>query len=148
MFQHRDYAGGTFDKITQYVRHYTCARMNDESYNDKASSLKVISNIPSNDSVLVNEPEVLRTLDGVVPMPESSPGATMYQTNDLRVVFIGYQHRDYGGERIYIVPDNGRTKKHARLDNIGWNDKMSSCTLRLAVRYMYSDSPQGAYTQE
>lgn len=150
LFQHLDYGGQVLELSAQYTKFMTIPKMSepDDSgidWNDKASSIIVYSNIPLNDSVYVNPSDVNYQYISVPYASTATTGSQKYATNDLRVVFLGYQHKDYGGDVMCIVPNNNSYKCHHRLNDINWNDKMSSCTLRLAVNNLYSDSPSNAY---
>lgn len=149
LYQHLDYAGQVLGLDAYYTLFMTIPVMSAApvgvEWNDRASSIIVYSNIPLNDSVLVNNTEVDYQYTSVPSGNGVSPGNTPYATNDLRVVFLGYQHKNYGGDVMCIVPNNSSYKCHHRLGEINWNDKMSSCTLRLAVQNLYSDSPANSY---
>ena len=149
MYQHRDYYGEILDIGIQYTKFKTISRMGaeipDVDWNDKVSSIKVYSNIPLNDSVYVNRSDVITPSPSFPNDQPATMGSHKYATNDLRVVFLGFQNKNYGGDVMCIVPDNSNNKCHYRLEDISWNDKMSSCTLRLAVKDLYSDSPSNSY---
>lgn len=149
LYQHLNYEGQTLELSAQYTKFRTIPVMSQEvegvDWNDKASSIIVYSNIPPNDSVYVNWSDVALQYTSCPAVDYATTGNTKYATNDLRVVFLGYQHRDYGGDVMCIVPNNNSTKRHYRLGEINWNDKISSCTLRLAVKNLYSDNPSNSF---
>lgn len=150
LYQHLNYEGQVLELSAQYTKFKTIPVMSTEvqgvDWNDKASSIIVYSNIPMNDSVWVNWSDVDLRYTSVPSANSATTGNNMYATNDLRVVFLGYQHKDYAGDVMCVIPDNSSTKRHHRLGEINWNDKISSCTLRLAVKDLYSNSPSnGCY---
>lgn len=107
------------------------------NFNDKTSALKVWSYIPANDSVKVSTALVETKFN-------EQPGLTftpdkMYSTNDLRVVFLGYHNSNYGGVVFCCIPENdGMVHAHSNLKNYGWNDKISSVVLRIAIKGLYT----------
>lgn len=106
------------------------------NFNDKTSAIKVWSYIPSNDSVYINNAFVSYVYDYAMN-PDSYTHSTKYSTNDLRVVFLGYKDSCYGSSVLCCIPDNGGLVSYSNLGNIGWNDKISSVVLRLAVKDLY-----------
>lgn len=149
LYQHLNYLGQVLELGAQYTKFRTIPVMSREvpgiDWNDKASSIIVYSNIPLNDSVYANWSDINLQYESVSPVDYATMGNTKYATNDLRVVFLGYEHKNYGGDVMCIVPDNCSAKQHNRLGEINWNDRMSSCTLRLAIKDLYSDSPSDIF---
>lgn len=113
-----------------------------DHFNDKTSALKVWSYIPQNDSVTIDK-AIVEGQNGEIPGPydPNNVGDTKYSTNDLRVVFLGYHNSNYEGKVFCAIPENtGEPIEYSRLKNYGWNDQISSVTLRLALKGMYSST--------
>lgn len=112
------------------------------NFNDKTSALKVWSYIPQNDSVMLSRALVEEKLNEM-PALEFAPDK-MYSTNDLRVVFLGYHNSNYDAAALCCIPENtGVAHEHSNLKKIGWNDKISSVVLRIAVKGVYNIANHG-----
>lgn len=111
-----------------------------DNFNDKTSALKVWSYIPQNDYVTIDKAliEYKYTAISGIYNPDQS-GDTTYSTNDLRVVFLGYHNSNYSGVCFCAVPENdGNPIAYSNLKKYGWNDKISSVILRLAIKGLYT----------
>lgn len=95
-------------------------------FNDKTSALKVYSLIPYNNYVIIN--------NGI------------YSTNNLQVVFLGYEDDHYNGKVLTCIPPNsldGITPgefSYDRLKNIGWNDKITSIRLEIVYKGLLTNN--------
>mgnify|MGYP002624683940 CR=1 FL=1 len=138
LWKDMNYGGSTRNFQSYYTKFYSHHRLSDFKFNDEASSIKVWSNIPPNDSVYVNWADVETTFNEVPHVETPTQGSVKYATNDLRVVFMGYQHKDYGGKVLCCIPSNQGMYSHYRLSLIDWNDIMSSVVIRLAVDGLYT----------
>ena len=109
------------------------------NFNDKTSALKVWSFIPQNDSVTIDKGLIEYKYNIISsPYDPTLPGDTKYSTNDLRVVFMGYHNSDYSGVCFCCIPENtGQPVEFDNLKRLGWNDKISSVVLRLAIKDLY-----------
>lgn len=103
-----------------YLQYFACPHLKtDYSFNDKTSALKVWSYIPSNTRITIN-------------------GYT-YNSDNLRVVFLGYEDNNYSGKVLCCIPENnGEAHEHSRLKSIGWNDKITAVRFRIAENGMYT----------
>lgn len=103
-----------------YLQYYACPHLKPAyDFNDKTSALKVWSYIPENTTITFN-------------------GKT-YNSDDLRVVFLGYEDDNYRGKVLCCIPDNnGVAHEHARLKDIGWNDKITAVVFRIIENGMYT----------
>lgn len=124
-----------------YAKYFCHPRLKDfDNFNDKISALKVWSYIPANTTIYGPV-----GTDGLGSTISTKPGnnyptiTNAYNSNDLRIVFLGYQHTDYQGSILCCIPDNnGVEHTHNRLRRLGWNDKISSIVLRIATKDLYT----------
>lgn len=103
-----------------YLQYFACPHLKPAyGFNDKTSALKVWSYIPNNTNITVN-------------------GQT-YNSNNLRIVFLGYEDDNYRGKVLCCIPDNnGVAHEHSRLKSIGWNDKITAVVFRIIENGMYT----------
>ena len=54
------------------------------------------------------------------------------------MVFMEYHNSDYSGVCFCCIPENtGQPVEFDNLKRLGWNDKISSVVLRLAIKDLY-----------
>ena len=133
------YSGEQLSHMTWYTSSYWCRKLSNLNYNDKAASIRVTSSIPLNDSVYVNYSDVEFIYNEGYYSPNPPTGSNLYMTNDLRVVFMGYKHTNYGGNVLIIIPNNSSYKQNYNLTYIGWSKEISSDVIRIAVSGLYSE---------
>lgn len=124
-----------------YDNYFSHPRLkNYDNFNDKISALKVWSYIPADKTIYVRGGGMTSNVTTNPGTGSLEPiGYTKYNTNDLRVVFLGYEHTDYRGSVLCCIPENnGVEHAHNRLRRIGWNDKISSIVLRIATKDLYT----------
>lgn len=101
---------------------------NSDGFNDKTSALRVWSYINNNSTY-------------------KNPGyiypAKNYKGSELRVVFLGYENSGFNGRALICIPPNGGVHEDPRLKNVpcdsgNWNDRISSCILRIAEKNMFT----------
>lgn len=103
-----------------YLQYFACPHLKPAyGFNDKTSALKVWSKLPRNTVININ--------------------GSSYNTDNLRIVFLGYEDDNYRGKVLCCIPNNdGTAHEHGRLKGIGWNDKITAVRFRIAENGMYT----------
>ena len=127
--------------LIDYIKYFSHPRLKQfDNFNDKISALKVWSFIPANTTIYgPSGSGDYNKMENLGNPSYPSTGTNKYNSNDLRIVFLGYKDSNYEGSILCCIPENnGVEHAHSKLKRIGWNDKISSIVFRIATKDLYT----------